>query len=147
MAGGASQPPSSAITSINVTPLVDITLVLLIVFMVTAKLIVTPPKALKLDLPKAASGADVQDVFSVVLYESGKAEINGAAVTSDQAVLDLARAASWRSEDLRVVIKADGAVAHRRVMHMLDLMKIAGLAKVGFGVVPEPAPSGHPGGP
>jgi biopolymer transport protein ExbD len=141
MAGGASRSPNSTITGINVTPLVDITLVLLIVFMVTAKLIVTPPKAMNLDLPKAATGTDVQEILSVVLYANGQSEVNGVAIASDDAVLGLASGAKARSPDLRVVIQADGAVAHRRVMHVLDLLKLAGLAKVGFGVVPLPAAS------
>ena len=147
MAATASKSPSSAITGINVTPLVDITLVLLIVFMVTAKLIVTPPKAMNLELPKAATGTDVQEIFSVVLYANGRAEIDGAALASDDAVLELARSAKSRSGDLRVVIRADGSVAHSRVMHVLDLLKLAGLAKVGFGVVPLPAASAAPGEP
>jgi biopolymer transport protein ExbD len=138
MAGGAAKSPSRAITGINVTPLVDITLVLLIVFMVTAKLIVAPPKAMTLELPKAASGTDVQEVLSVVLYANGQTEVNGVGLASDDAILELARRAKSRSKDLRVVILADGAVAHRRVMRVLDLLKRVGLAKVGFGVVPIP---------
>ena len=62
MAGGATDESEDAITGINVTPLVDITLVLLIIFMVTAKIIVS--QSVPLDLPKAASGTDVQTVFS-----------------------------------------------------------------------------------
>jgi biopolymer transport protein ExbD len=59
MAATTSRGRSGAITGINVTPLVDITLVLLIVFMVTAKLIVNN-KGLPIDLPKAATGGEVR---------------------------------------------------------------------------------------
>jgi hypothetical protein len=67
MAGGSAKSPNGTITGINVTPLVDITLVLLIVFMVTAKLIVTPPQGKSLDLPNAATGTDVQEILGVPL--------------------------------------------------------------------------------
>jgi biopolymer transport protein ExbD len=139
MAGSALRPGSS-ITGINVTPLVDVTLVLLIVFMVTAKVIANP-RAMPVDLPKAATGAQVQDVFSIVLFAAGGAEIDGRPVISEDEISAAARAARGRHEDLRVVIKADGAVPHSRVMHVLDQLRLAGVAKIGFGVVPPPAPS------
>ena len=135
MAGDTRRAPNSAITGINVTPLVDITLVLLIIFMVTAKLIVTP-KAMNLELPKAMSGKDVQEIFSIVLFADGKAQANGRWLPSDDAVLEIAQGEAGKHSDLRTVIKADNAVPHGRVMHVLDLLRRAGLAKIGFGVVP-----------
>jgi biopolymer transport protein ExbD len=136
----------AAITGINVTPLVDITLVLLIIFMVTAKLIVRRD-ALPLDLPKAATGSEVQEIFSVVLFAAGGTQIDGTSVATDDDILPRARAArgAAANEDLRAVIKADGAVPHRRVMHVLDLLRRAGISKIGFGVEPdaEPATSAH----
>ncbi|APR78593.1 Biopolymer transport protein ExbD/TolR [Minicystis rosea] len=139
MAGGA-QRPGSTITGINVTPLVDITLVLLIIFMVTAKLIANP-KAMSVDLPKAASGGDVQEIFSVVLLAGGGAQVDGKAFPDDDHVLEAARTARKKHDDLRAVIKADGAVPHSRVMHVLDQLKLAGVAKIGFGVTPTPVTS------
>ena len=69
MAGGQqADNGDEGIVGINVTPLVDITLVLLIIFMVVAKMVVS--QSVPLDLPKAASGTDVQVVFSVELYAS-----------------------------------------------------------------------------
>jgi biopolymer transport protein ExbD len=131
---------SAAITGINVTPLVDITLVLLIVFMVTAKLIVRRA-ALPLDLPKAATGGEVQEVFSVVLLAGGGTQIDGDSVASDEAVLPRARSARALDADLRAVIKADGVVPHRRVMHVLDLLRQAGVSRIGFGVEPDTTPA------
>ena len=75
MAGGANSDSEDAITGINVTPLVDIVLVLLIIFMVTAKLIVS--KSVPLYLPKAASGSDLQTVVSVVLSAEGITQVDG----------------------------------------------------------------------
>src|SRR5215472_4525 len=131
----SARAPGGAITGINVTPLVDITLVLLIVFMVTAKLIVRR-EALAVDLPKAASGETVQEIFSVVLGPDGSVEVDSRRLADDDAILPLARAAVRSHDDLRAVIQADGGQPHRRVMHVLDLLKQAGVGKIGFGVVP-----------
>ena len=80
---GASEqiPGEETIASINVTPLVDITLVLLIVFMVTAKLIVS--QAIPFDLPKAATGSATQVVFTVSLDESGQVRADGQTMQGD----------------------------------------------------------------
>ena len=148
MAGGADD-NQDAITGINVTPLVDITLVLLIIFMVTAKLIVS--KSVPLDLPKAATGSDIQTVFSIVLASDGTTQIDSKTVPSDDAILAQAKAARDKNAELRAIIKADSAVPHGRVIHVLDLLKQAQVAKIAFGVspvapgvpglVPTPAPA------
>jgi biopolymer transport protein ExbD len=133
VAGGA-QDSDDAITGINVTPLVDIVLVLLIIFMVTAKLIVS--KSVPLDLPKAASGTDIQTVFSVVLAADGTTQVDSKSVPNDDAILGLARSAHDKNAELRAVIKADTTVPHGRVIHVLDLLKQAQVAKIAFGVQP-----------
>ncbi len=134
----ASQQNGGLITGINVTPLVDITLVLLIIFIVTAKIIVTP--AVPLDLPHAAHSEEVQMVLSVILPSAGPALVNGEPAADDAALL--ARAKEWQARDpeVRAVINADGGVPHRRVLHTLDLLKTAGIAHVAFGAVPEERP-------
>ena len=139
MAGGNGA-NGGAITSINVTPLVDITLVLLIVFMVTAKLIVSHV-ALPVDLPKASTGNEVQEILSVVLAADGATQVNGARLGNDDEILPLAQRAQHDNKDLRAVIKADGDVPHRRVMHVLDVLRQAGVAKIGFGVTPAASAS------
>jgi biopolymer transport protein ExbD len=140
MASGSPVRAGAAITGINVTPLVDITLVLLIVFMVTAKLIVRR-QALAVDLPRAASGEAVQEVFSVVLAADGSIQVDGQPLVDDDGVLARARRAVRADREVRAVIQADGGVPHRRVMHVLDLLKRAGVAKIGFGVVWTPSPT------
>jgi biopolymer transport protein ExbD len=136
MAGGATQDTDDAITGINVTPLVDITLVLLIIFMVTAKIIVS--QSVPLDLPKASQGTEVQVVFSVILAADGQTQVDSRPVANDDAILPLAREAHAKNAELRAVIKADSAVAHGRVIHVLDLLKQAGIGKIAFGVTPVP---------
>jgi biopolymer transport protein ExbD len=132
MAGGASDDDDGIISGINVTPLVDVTLVLLIIFMVTAKIIVS--QGLPMDLPKAASGEEVQTVFSVELTAEGKTVVDSNPVTSDEDVSRLAREAKTKNKDLRAVIRADKKVEHGRVIHVLDLLKRSGVAKIAFAV-------------
>ncbi len=144
MAGGASSDNGDdGIVGINVTPLVDITLVLLIIFMVVAKMVVS--QSVPLDLPKAASGTDVQVVFAVELYANGDMIVDGKKLGGDDALLALAREGHAKTADLRAVIKADGTVQHQRVIHVLDLLKQAGIAKIAFGVTPiAPEPAAAP---
>jgi biopolymer transport protein ExbD len=130
---------SGAITGINVTPLVDVTLVLLVVFMVTARLIASS-QALSVDLPRAATGSEVQSIFSVVIRSNGELSIDGVTATEDRIVVDRARAERARNRELRAVIQADSAVSHGRVMRVLDLLRQAGVSKVGFGVSPHDPP-------
>jgi biopolymer transport protein ExbD len=136
MAGGAAQDAGDdAITGINVTPLVDITLVLLIIFMVTTKIVMN--SSVPLDLPKAATGtSEVQVVFSIVMAADGRALVDGKAIPNDDAILQAARDAQAQHPDLRAVIKADAAVTHGRVIHVLDLLKQAKVNKIAFGVTP-----------
>ncbi len=141
MAGGAFQDADEAITGINVTPLVDITLVLLIIFMVTTKIVMN--SSVPLDLPKAATGtSDVQVVFSIVMSADGQTVVDGKHLANDDAILPLAKDAAVQHPDLRAVIKADAAVTHGRVIHVLDLLKQAHVNKIAFGVQPVAAGTG-----
>jgi biopolymer transport protein ExbD len=135
MAGGSSNDDDGLIAGINVTPLVDVTLVLLIIFMVTARIIVS--QGMPMDLPKAASGEALQQVFSVELSVDGKTRVDSENLPSDEAITPLAKAAKAKTPDLRAVIRADRKVEHGRVIHVLDLLKRAGVAKIAFAVSPS----------
>jgi biopolymer transport protein ExbD len=134
MAGFSSNKPSAPITGINVTPLVDITLVLLIIFMVTAKLVVS--RAVPMDLPKAATGGEVQQIFSVLLLPDHSVQVAGETLDDTQ-LLGKAKAALQGQPELRAIIDADGNVPHHRVMAILDVLRQAGLGRVAFGVSPK----------
>jgi len=139
MAGFSSNKPSAPITGINVTPLVDITLVLLIIFMVTAKLVVS--RAVPMDLPKAATGGEVQQVFSVILLPDHTIQVDGAKL-DDAQLLAKAKSALSAHPELRAIIDADGNVPHSRVLSTLDVLRQAGLSRVAFGVSPKPPLAG-----
>ena len=136
----ASPPPQGdgLIVGINVTPMVDIMLVLLIIFIVTAKIIVTP--AVSMDLPQASQTEQVQVVFSVVVPAHGVTLVDGEPAPAPADLQRLAAAARARDPELRAIIHADGDVPHRRVLETLDALKQAGLVRVAFGAN-EPAPA------
>jgi biopolymer transport protein ExbD len=131
MAGGGPQ-RGAIIEGINVTPLVDIVLVLLIIFIVTAKLVVAP--AVPLDLPKAAQSEELQTIFAVTIPKDGSLLVDGEPI-DEIGMVAKARAALARDTELRAVIQADGDIPHRRVIAVLDRLKEAGLARVAFAVV------------
>jgi len=130
---------SSLIAGINVTPLVDVALVLLIIFMVTARMVVAPNSALKLTLPTASTGEAVTPVFAVTLTRDGATRVNGQPVLSDAAFLERARAEHQSHPDLRAVIQADGEVHHARVVKAMDLLSQAGVTQIAFAVQPDAA--------
>ncbi|HET6339391.1 MAG TPA: biopolymer transporter ExbD [Polyangiales bacterium] len=136
MAGFSTQRPNQPITGINVTPLVDITLVLLIIFMVTAKLVVS--RAMPLDLPAAASGNEVQEIFSLSLTAGGDTLVDGHLIADSPALLRRARAALKADPQLRAVLRADGRVPHSRVLHNMDVLRQAGVTRIAFAVAPGP---------
>ena len=134
MAAG-SNGDDEMITGINVTPLVDVMLVLLIIFMVTARIIVS--QGMPMDLPKSASGESIQTVFSVELTADGKTVVDSAPVANDDLISGLAKRAKEKNKDLRAVIRADSKVEHGRVIHVLDLLNRTGVSKIAFAVAPS----------
>jgi biopolymer transport protein ExbD len=135
MAGGANRNGEDPITGINVTPLVDITLVLLIIFMVTATFIVSP--SIKVELPKAvtAESSDPQ-TFTIVLTRDAKLFLNGAPTTEPQIIEYIGRRLA-STPDLQVIISADKKVYHGDVVHMIDLVRHYGVSKFAINVEAE----------
>lgn len=146
MAASSGDNEDGLISAINVTPLVDVTLVLLIIFMVTAKIIVS--QGMPMDLPKAApkSSEELQMIFSVELTEEGQIFVDSNQVGSDEVVFTLAKTAKEKNPDLRAVIRADQKVQHGRVIHVLDLLKQADISKIAFAVSPSAKQGAETGG-
>jgi biopolymer transport protein ExbD len=134
MAASVQTQDKGMFSGINVTPLVDIMLVLLIIFMVTARLIVS--QTLPMDLPHAATGGAQQIVFAVAMSANGDTTVDSRPVADDTALLGLARRARAESPDVRAVIHADASVSHGRVVRTMDLLKQGGIGKIAFGVTP-----------
>ena len=124
-----------AITQINVTPLVDIALVLLIIFMVTATLVVSPQ--IRVELPRAATVENPQmQTFSLVLNKDRALFLNGNPVDETQVVAHIVERLQ-NTPDLQVVICADRMVYHGEVIHLVDLVRRHGVRKFAINVEAE----------
>lgn len=149
MAGAASKfedhDEGRMITEINVTPLVDITLVLLIIFMVTTTYIVNP--SIKVDLPKAVTGSDqTRTTLALTLTKEGQLYLNGDLSNEAQVVQQITSELP-KNPDLQAIIAADKVVPHGSVVHIIDLVKRAGVRKFAInvdGAGPAPDSSGPP---
>ena len=124
------------ITEINVTPLVDIVLVMLIIFMVTTSYIVNP--SIKVDLPKAATGSDqAKTTLGLTLTKEGGLYLNGEK-TDDAGLNQFIKTELPRNPELQAVIAADKVVPHGQVVHVIDLVKRAGVRKFAINVESGP---------
>ncbi len=134
MAGGAKQNDEEIISDINVTPFVDVSLVLLIIFMVTATYIVA--QSIPVDLPEAGTGEDVVTTFAITLTTDGQAYLDGEKM-DEAGIRKRISAAQKKNEDVRVVIAADKAVQHGRVVRIIDLVRKEGVAKFAINIEAE----------
>jgi biopolymer transport protein ExbD len=126
MAGQIEQEDES-INGINVTPLVDVTLVLLIIFMVTASYIVK--ETIEVELPRAAHGGEtVQRTFALLVTKEGKTYLNGAPV-DDAGLIAAVAQARQKGEEVQAIVGADRNATHGMVTHLLDVLKGAGVIK------------------
>ncbi len=141
MAGGASQyhdedPGSGVISGINVTPLVDVTLVLLIIFMVTAQLIVERDRGISIERPKTASGEDVKVELAVTIDDQRVLYVDGKHYDDPAAARAVVEKAVAGNPEVKAVISADVNVPHGDVMRAIDMVKVAGVTR--FALASDP---------
>jgi biopolymer transport protein ExbD len=128
------------ITGINVTPLVDVTLVLLIVFLVTAKTVLI--RSLPLELPTArTSVATTPNLLSISVDEDGRLRFDGATVSNDDELVKRATARRVRDREegheTKAVIHASAKAQHGAVVHAVDLLRMAEIERVAFATRPK----------
>ncbi len=141
------QSSDEALTEINIVPLVDIVLVLLIIFMVTANFIVKP--AIDLELPKADTGdAKERNQFSLILGKDGSIGVGENVFANEREALDAIQAEydAWanspekeENRDITMIVQADALVSHGRVIHFIDEARKIGIVKYAFNVDPSAA--------
>ena len=135
MAGGArSGDDDDLITDINVTPLVDVILVLLIILMVTATAIVS--KTIPMELPKAATGEQTPSTLAVSIDQNGQIFLDTIPTTPEDLRVKV-RAAREADEEIRAVIAADGRIAHAKVVQVIDILRQERITKFAINVRPE----------
>jgi len=125
-----------AMAEINVTPFVDVMLVLLIVFMVTAPLLTV---GVPVDLPKTRAPAMGQDKepLSVTIAKNGKIFLQKQVVAEDVLVAKL-QAISQNGYDQRIFVRGDKSVDYGRVMEVMGMLSQAGFTRIGL--ITEPIP-------
>ncbi|MBI5549439.1 MAG: biopolymer transporter ExbD [Deltaproteobacteria bacterium] len=132
MAGALQDDADEAISGINVTPLVDITLVLLIIFMVTASYIAR--EAIEVELPRAAHGGEsVGAMLNIVLTKVSRMYIDGVESTEGELQRKVA-AALLEDKNARAIISADQRALHGSVVHIIDLIKGQGIGKFAINI-------------
>jgi len=126
------------ITDINVTPFVDVVLVLLVVFMVTAKLIVA--RGVDIDKPKAATGGEVQSTLRVQVRENGDLFVNGVKYADDDKAIARIKEIAASADKPRAIITGSRKGAYGNVMHAIDLVGRAGNIGIALENVPLDSP-------
>jgi len=130
-------PGTQPMSDINMTPLIDVMLVLLVIFMITAPLMTS---SLKLDLPKTDAGQpnDAPQFISVALDPQGRMYFGDEAVDADTFAARVADTAR-RNPQTEVQLRADRTVPYGRVAELIGVVQKAGLSRIGF--VTDPAPA------
>jgi biopolymer transport protein ExbD len=130
MAFGNSSQEGSMMSEINVTPLVDVMLVLLVVFIITAPLLA--PQSLKINLPKTESVAkdDKLQKISLAIDVHGDVSIESAHL-SNQGLADMLKSRAVDPE-FQLQIQADEAVNYGRVAQVMAIAQKAGVSKLSF---------------
>jgi len=123
-------PASQPMSDINMTPLIDVMLVLLVIFMIAAPLMTS---SLKMDLPKvaAAKNNDAGAALALGITADGQFHVGDSVVTRDDLVRTLRQTAA-RQPQPDVLLSADKHVPYGRVAELLGLIQDAGLTHIGF---------------
>ena len=136
---GSSQPMSE----INMTPLIDVMLVLLVIFIITAPLM---SSSLRLDLPKTAgANAGAAPAFVTVAVNPAGQLFWGDEAVSDAALQARVRQAAQRNPATELQLRADKSVPYGRIAELIGLVQDGGLSRIGF--VTESAAAPAPTGP
>lgn len=121
---------SQPMSDINMTPLIDVMLVLVVIFIITAPLLAS---SIKLDLPKtdAAKASDVPKAIRVVVDATGQTFLNDRPVSLDELASQFA-ASQHLNPDTEVQLRADQAVPYGRIVEVMGLAQKANLNRIGF---------------
>jgi biopolymer transport protein ExbD len=136
--GGFDNNNQQPMSDINVTPLVDVMLVLLVVFMVTAPLLT---HAVKIDLPQAKNQANVEkpDTVSLSINAQGQVFWNDKPIADDDLPAKFAQAANQKPQP-ELHLRADRATHYERITKVMAGAQSAGLQRIGFVIDPSSKP-------
>ena len=132
MAGAAEEDDEDGMTGINVVPLVDIMLVLLIIFMVSTEFVQQElknkiPPSIPVELPRAASAEETEpSLLSLVINKDGDLFLNGKEATQLE-VKSYVDEMKGKGSKMQAVIAADERVSHGAVIELIDVIRIWGI--------------------
>ena len=134
----AVQPYSQPSSAINVTPMVDVVLVLLIIFMVVTPLL---DKDIEIAIPKTEQVEDVQDVpdtqLLVRIFADGQLTLNDRKVSIEEYMAALQKAMEVRTDAAKVIfIQADDTASYGKMVQAIDAAKGAGVLVIGMSTLP-----------
>lgn len=136
MAGGFENDDDDVIASINMVPFIDISLVLLIIFMVTSSYIVRA--AIEVELPQGASGSDVAPTtISIEVTRDGALRLNGDEVRNLDELQELVEAEVASDENVQAIIAGDRYVDYGIVIDVVDAIKLAGVGSFALNIERE----------
>lgn len=146
-AGGLDE--DDEITGINITPMVDIILVLLVIFMVTTATI-KKIEGMEVDKPDAASGKSVEDMpKSIVLMCRGSDEyaidnkpVEGTQAEIDAAIIREVKSRLSQNDELQGIVQCDTKAEVGAMVHLIDLLRESGVTKYAIATEKPPAPEG-----
>ena len=137
--GGGGSGRHRALAEINITPLVDVMLVLLIISMLAAPML---QKGIPLDLPATETAKDIRDPRTVVsLDREGRLRLNDQPVHPDLLLQRMKALASGNPGDT-VFLRADKLIPYGEVLHVMDLIRKAGVTRIALVTVPMGASPG-----
>jgi len=135
--GAATNEEEDIIAGINITPMVDIMLVLLIIFMLTASVI--EDRAIKVELPEAATASQTEStILTIVIDSTGTWYLDGLAV-EPAGVRAFIQREKKSTDDIQAVIAADKAVPYGEVVRVIDLVKQEGVHQFALNTDPASA--------
>lgn len=120
------------LSEINVVPLVDVILVVLIIFMVTAPMIMK--SSIAVNLPKSGSGdATKPSKLTIAILTSGQLQLDGKNVTESE-ISEVAKQEFAKNAEVQAIITADKDIAHGKVVSILDIVKASGVKKFAISI-------------
>lgn len=127
-----SDSQDDVLAEINVVPLVDVILVVLIIFMVTAPMIMKP--SISVNLPKSGTGdATAPSKLTISIAQDGQLTLDGKLTTDEQIKLR-ALEVYQKNPEIQAIISADKNVSHGRVVSVLDIVKASGVRKFAISI-------------
>ena len=132
MGAGSDDNEDGIISSINITPMVDVILVLLVIFMVTANFL--KKESININLPKVASAdPNIKESKQVAVTKEGKLYLEGRSVTEFALMEEISREAKYRP-NMRVTLSADENLSYGTVSRVMGLLRKCGVTRMALSV-------------